>query len=567
MVQAEDPIYRITTEPTESLAELLQRVRQHSGRPVFLNVPMESPLFLTASEFRALRETVRSNGINFTLISDDPHRRDFAQLFNLDATSEAPTHWPTSAPVAPKPPSSPLTADPLETPRQRRPLGSRMTTDADPMASAPPATDNGWGREAAPTSSASSSAPGGWPRKLTPAAAETTSMPVTAALATIPEPPKKRRKWPWLTAIVLLLIAGLVAAAVFVPKATLTLHREATPLSTTVVFAVTPPDAQPASGAAFSVPGTWQQANITAEVTVPATGKQNVPDKVASGSVDFANPTNQSVTLPAGTEITSDGGIVFKLTEAVTVPPATGLKSGTETGSIEAAVGGSNGNLGQGALSGKLPQGVYFSNRNGALTGGTDISAVVVSDDDIQTALSQLEAAIPDQTAKAISATTGQNVAVVPASVEHAALSPVASVQAGTVADQVTVTVATVVNALTYDPSVAQPQIVSTAEQALAPASGTELDMSSMQVGAAQAVEGDTTRTLVSVDVPVNQVPIIDQTAIDDLKNDVRGKSVDEARNTANEIAGVESSDVEIEPSWLPDRLPILPTRIEVMPQ
>jgi hypothetical protein len=367
-----------------------------------------------------------------------------------------------------------------------------------------------------------------------------------------------------LTAIVLLLIAGLVAAAVFVPKATVTLHRETTPLTTTVVFAVTPPDAQPASGAAFSIPGTWQQANVTAEVTVPATGQQNVPDKIASGSVDFANPTNQPVTLPAGTEITSDGGIVFKLTEDVTVPPAAGLKSGSETGSIEAAVGGSNGNLGQGALSGKLPQGVYFSNRNGALAGGTDLSAVVVSDNDIQIALSQLEAAIPEQTAKTISAATGQNVAVVPASVEHAALAPVASVQAGTVADQVTVTVATVVNALTYDPSVAQPQIVSTAEQALVPASGTELDTSSMQIGEAKAVDGDTTRTLVSVDVPVNQVPIIDQNAIDNLKDDVKGKSVDEARNTANEIAGIESSDVEIEPSWLPDRLPILPRRIEV---
>ena len=464
MVQSEDPIYRITTVPTESLADLLQRVRQHSGRPVFLTVPMESPLFLTASEFRALRETVRSNGINFTLISDDPHRRDFAQLFNLDATSEAPTHWPTSAPAAQQPPKAPLSADPLETPRQRPPLGSRMNADADPMASAPPATGVGWGREAAPTGSPADDSQFSWPSKLTQG--PNFGAPPTAALATIPEPPpKKRRKWPWLTAIVLLLIVGLIASAVFVPKATITLHRATTPLTTTVVFAVTPPDAQPAAGAAFSVPGTWQQANVTAEVTVPATGQQNVPDKIASGSVDFANPTNKPVSLPAGTELTSDGGIVFKLTEDVTVPPAAGLKSGTETGSIEAAVGGSNGNLGQGALSGKLPQGVYFSNRNGALAGGTDLSAVVVSDNDIQTALSQLEAAIPEQTAKVISAATGQNVAVVPASVEHAALSPVASVPAGTVADQVTVTVATVVNALTYDPSVAQPQIVSTAQQ------------------------------------------------------------------------------------------------------
>ena len=32
----------------------------------------------------------------------------------------------------------------------------------------------------------------------------------------------------------------------------------------------------------------------------------------------------------------------------------------------------------------------------------------------------------------------------------------------------------------------------------------------------------------------------------------------------ANAIPGVESSDITIEPEWLPDRLPILPRRIEV---
>jgi len=284
-------------------------------------------------------------------------------------------------------------------------------------------------------------------------------------------------------------------------------------------------------------------------VTVPATGKQNAPGKVASGSIEFANPTNQPVTLAAGTEITSDGGIIFLLDAAVTIPPATGLKSGSETGSVTAKTGGSNGNLGQGALSGKLPQGVYFSNRNGALAGGTDLSVVVVSDNDISSAISQLEAAIPEQAAKALSASAGKEVTVVPASVEHAALSPSVSAPAGTQADQVTVTAATVVNALTYDPAVAEPQIIDTAGKSLTPAEGTELDPHSIQLGAPGTVDGDATRTLVSVDVQENQVPTIDPNAIDDLKSEVKGKSVDDARTKANAIPGIESSDVTIEPT------------------
>ena len=41
----------------DALGDLLARVRTHGGRPVYLTVPAQSPLFLTASEFRALRET------------------------------------------------------------------------------------------------------------------------------------------------------------------------------------------------------------------------------------------------------------------------------------------------------------------------------------------------------------------------------------------------------------------------------------------------------------------------------------------------------------------------------
>ena len=77
MAQPEDPIYRITVQPMDALGDLLALRR----RPVY-HLDRALLLFLTASEFRALRETVRLNGVNLTLISDDPHRRD-AQLFNL----------------------------------------------------------------------------------------------------------------------------------------------------------------------------------------------------------------------------------------------------------------------------------------------------------------------------------------------------------------------------------------------------------------------------------------------------------------------------------------------------
>ena len=79
----DDRYIRITVEPMDALPDVLARVRTHGGRPVFLTIPSASPLFLTASEFRALRETVRSNGANLVVISDDRQRHDFSRLFNL----------------------------------------------------------------------------------------------------------------------------------------------------------------------------------------------------------------------------------------------------------------------------------------------------------------------------------------------------------------------------------------------------------------------------------------------------------------------------------------------------
>ncbi|MEZ4624210.1 MAG: hypothetical protein R2843_05330 [Thermomicrobiales bacterium] len=65
-----------------------------------------------------------------------------------------------------------------------------------------------------------------------------------------------------------------------------------------------------------------------------------VPDLPASGGISFANTGTSPVTLPAGTEIVSDGGIVFTLDAEVTVPAASGGVSGNADGLVTAAEGG-----------------------------------------------------------------------------------------------------------------------------------------------------------------------------------------------------------------------------------
>lgn len=568
MVQNEDPILRITVDPDDTLADLLPRIREHRGRPVFFTIPAQSPLFLTASEFRALRETVRSHGINFTLISDDAHRRDFANLFNLAAASEPPEGWPSPELTPGIPASDPALGPPN---RPRRPLGSRvlgeLPPDAPATSSQPPAWSASWPAQRQTVGTTS----GGWPQRIEEPVPEPESEPASEFPLVVVEPepaaPKRRkRRWPWVTAIVLLLVAGLAAAGLFVPSATITLTSTRMPITTSVTFAVSAPGtiSQPSEIAAFTVPGTRQQTTLTVSATVPATGEQSAPGDPATGSVTFANPTDQAVTIATGTEIASDQGPVYTLTADVTVPAATGSGSGIANGAVVATQGGTTGNLAQGALSGRLDNGIYFNNRDAALAGGTDRSLPVVTDADIANATAQLDTLLPEQASAALSATEGAPLQAVPNSISHPALNPVSDVPTGTQAAQVTVSATTDVTMVVYDPAAAEEQIASTALSLATTAAGGTFDEESVQIGNPTAVEGDP--TLVEVPVALDRLADLDDEQIAQLREDVATKSVDDAASLIiGRVSGLESVSIEIEPSWWPgDRLPVFSRRIDV---
>jgi hypothetical protein len=382
---------------------------------------------------------------------------------------------------------------------------------------------------------------------------------------------KRRRRWPWVPLLVLLLVAGLAAAGLFVPSATITIVSARTPITTSVVFAVTAPGTinQPSDAAAFNVSGTRQQTTVTVSATVPATGQQSAPGNPATGSVTFANPSNQAVTLPAGTQLTSDQGLIFALGADVAVPAATNAGSGMATGTVIAATGGTAGNLAQGALSGRLDNGVYFNNRDAALTGGTDLTQPVVTDADIANATSQLDTVLPEQASAALSASAGSAVQVVPGSINHPAFSPTSDVPSGTQAAQVTVSATTNVTMLTYDADEAKGQVISTALSLATTAVGGSFDQNSVQIGDPTNVQGDPTGGLVEVPVTVDRLTDLDDAQIKQIRDDVVTKSIDDATKIVTSLVqNAESVAIEIKPGWWPgDRLPVISDRIDVVVQ
>jgi hypothetical protein len=96
-----------------------------------------------------------------------------------------------------------------------------------------------------------------------------------------------------------------------------------------------------------------------------ATGRKTIGVSVATGSVLLFNETDKAVTVPAGTQVSTDGGQVFLTQTTVTVPPvqaeyfmnvAVGMRAGQQEVAVQAQKSGSGGNVASGRIR-LLPQG------------------------------------------------------------------------------------------------------------------------------------------------------------------------------------------------------------------
>jgi hypothetical protein len=134
----------------------------------------------------------------------------------------------------------------------------------------------------------------------------------------------------------------------------------------------------------------------TSSIDFAPTGKKNVGEK-AVGEVKFSNSSPESASIAAGTRLTSSSGLVFVTASAVTVPAAQLSFScpgyicpGSESVGVAAQEGGTRYNGASGSVSG-TPDGVSGT-FTGATSGGTDKTATVVSQSDIDTAYEKLDA-------------------------------------------------------------------------------------------------------------------------------------------------------------------------------
>jgi hypothetical protein len=183
-------------------------------------------------------------------------------------------------------------------------------------------------------------------------------------------------------------LSMLVVAAVFIPSADI-IVTPATKTET-VTIDVVASNEQKTVELSGTVPAYIKSVEVEGRGSTPATGETLIPRQTAKGNVTFVNLTEDEITVPTGTVVSTEGDapIRFSTTRSVIVP--TGA-NGT-TASIEAILPGTDGNVSAEkivAIEGPLGLNLSVTNRR-RTSGGSNFTAVSPNQDDYQAIYNQL---------------------------------------------------------------------------------------------------------------------------------------------------------------------------------
>ncbi len=561
----------------ESLPDVLARVRNEAGHAVLLEIPPGSPLFLTAVEYRALREVSRDHRIDLSIASEDPLRRQLAAVFSIPVAGEE-----QGPPTSPVPPRDMTGARPART-RPGAPAPVPTTERLGQTGSALPPLPG------QPTGPVRENEPAKQPRrrrwpgkeKLAQPSRLATAIPVAAAsreddddIVVTPTFGSRIRRLgirTIATIVGLLLLAGLTVFAVgffLLSSATVTLRPEEQPVTTTLTYAIVSPDGEAPDDAALTVPAEQMSLEFTAEASKPATGTRQEPGDPARGRVRLSNPNTEDVTLAAGATLTSIDGLKYTVDQEVTVPagdPGLGRYGGGEA-AVTAAEGGTAGNIDTGELSGRLDSDVYYSNRDAPLAGGTDQDIQVADAADIQALRTEAGQSLRDQIESDVASNVPAGVEIVPNSINDADFTYTFSHQAGDDAETVSVEATAPVTLLTYKPAEAQQLINDELRQQLTAATpdGFTFDPSSLTATDPTPNGNQGTVALYQVEGSGQVLAVIPEAVQNQLEQELIGDSPGEAATKVAAVANVASFDVDYAPVWLPDRMPVTGGRITV---
>jgi len=280
----------------------------------------------------------------------------------------------------------------------------------------------------------------------------------------------------------------------------------------------------------------------------------------AAGSLVLRNPEEEPVTIDAGSTIETFEGDTYVFPAEITVPAASDGNPGEVVADIAAATPGPSGNRDTGMLSGRLSNGVYYSNRATPVAGGADVTRTVVTQEDLDGLQARAE-----ETLRSLAATSvlSGNRRVVPSTLTVQDFAADYSATAGTETDSVSIEATIMFDALAFSTE----GLNSAAAQTLSaqtPPGFTFLPETIVYQVPVETGEQNGTIAMIS-QVDGHSRAAMSDDDIDALVSSITGDSEDDAIATLQANEAVTTVDIDFSPSWLPHRIPRSADQIEVI--
>jgi hypothetical protein len=543
----------VTSDAT--LPEIIDRLRAASagGHTVNLVIPIDSSLLLTTREFQALKVAVDDGRLAVSIRTADPLRLQLAQRLGMPVQAMprprvVPPVRLVAAPVQPFPDSGRETPPPDDGKTESGDTPGERWSVRAPSRPAPetlwPGQNGAHGAVVAEPDASEAESGDAAPRSENP----------------------PRRWLPVAAALVLLVGAAFLAIRFMLPEAVVRIVPKTAPVAASLRFDVTT-DGQPLhDGAAFTLMAEPRNVDVVWTGSAPVTGVRKEPDATASGPIELRNLSPEPIVVDQGTEVKTETGVSFVFAEAVTVPAsdqATG-RPGAATGTVRAVQGGSGGNVGTGEIGGRLPNGVYYSNRMQPTGGGTDKEFPVVAQADLDALHAAAATAAPDLVAAAIDQQQ-PGTAILPTTVQITGQQDTFDHNVGEDAGNVTLEATLTIQVLTYDGQAANErsqETLSTDVTEQAP-QGFAVEPTAIAYEQPVVIEENDRGTRVEVAAHTDAVAELDEAEQTKLAAALAGADPDQAAAILRQWPEIASYSVDYHPSWLPPQMPHNANRIQ----
>ena len=411
----------------DEITSAAARIRGSEATKVALVIPYGSRIATSRMNFRLLSREAVVNNRRLSIVATDPATRALAASAGLPVFASV-AEWDAAAPVSGDTSVGATTGADASTGEagaaivaaaviaQPPPTGSRSRKKAPVPDEAPTLGLPAAAVAAAGTASAaaSGSAVGATPKAAAPPAKLPSGTPPPVRTTPVGDRTSvvRTRSMPRIggpaiviaAAVVLAIVVAGVGAYVFLPSAEIVVTPREEPVSIALVIRADPDVAAP-DATANVVPADRLEIPVTASDTFPATDKR-VEEKQASGEVEFRSfNTASENTIAKGSVVSTEGGIRFQTTAAVTLPravviPPNEIRPSVRTVGIVAAKAGTAGNVPANAVTVIPPaeDPTLTDVRNpGETTGGTHEEFPRISQEDVDSAMTSLQSQLAEE--------------------------------------------------------------------------------------------------------------------------------------------------------------------------